>query len=207
MKFPLLLLFLVTSIKVYALNVYPVSVNSEYSSIAFRGVESINLPEDGELISNYYFTPDDIFDGGTTYRRIHHIPSSPNWNVNNFWPYNAASQIFTLDVIQADADARWRAMRTDSVGNLNKLGWVNLETGSNHLSLSAQAEDVQIVGFETSGSFKFTKFSHEFGSSSWGYEEVLVAIPEPSTYALFLGMIALSISLRKKSKRSANFIN
>ena len=207
MKFSFVLLLLVTSINLYALNVYPVSVTSLYSSTAFRGVENINLPEDGELISNYYFTPDDIFDGGTTYKRIHHIPGSPNWNASNFWPYNAASQIFTLDVIQADADAKWRPMRTDSVGNLIKLGWVNLDTGSNHISMTAQAEDVQIVGFETSGSFKFTKFSHEFGTQSWGYEEILVAIPEPTTYALILGMIAISISLRKNSKRYANLTN
>ena len=208
MKLSLILLLLVTSIKVCALNVYPVSVNSLASSIAFKGVENINLPADGDLISNYYFTNEEIFDGGTTYKRIHHInPNSPNWNPDNFWPYNSANHTFTLDVIQASSGAKWRQIYSLENGPLHYQAWNNLTTGVNSISITPEGNyDRSVIGFETDGSFKFRKFSHEFGSQSWGYEEILVAIPEPSTYALILGMLVLNISLRKNSKRPANFI-
>ena len=201
MKFSFLLLLLVISIRVYALNVYPVSVNSLASSTAFKGVESINLPNDGELISNYYFTPDDIFDGGTTYKRIHHInPNLPNWNPNNFWPYNSTNHTFTLDVIEVSAGAKWRQIYSLENGSLHHHGWNNLNTGVNSISITPEGDyERSVIGFETDGSFKFRKFSHSFGSQTWGYEEILVSVPEPSTYAIILGVIALSSTFRRRN--------
>ena len=104
MRFSLILCILFVSTQAYAINIYPVTVHSEYSSSnPFRGVESISLPTDGELISNNYFTNDEIFENGDTYKRIHNVS-----NANSFWPYNSTNHTFTLDVIEASAGARWR---------------------------------------------------------------------------------------------------
>ncbi|MFL2835158.1 MAG: PEP-CTERM sorting domain-containing protein [Coraliomargaritaceae bacterium] len=159
------------------------------------------MPNDGELISNYYFTPDDIFDGGTTYKRIHHInPNLPNWNPNNFWPYNSTNHTFTLDVIEVSAGAKWRQIYSLENGSLHHHGWNNLNTGVNSISITPEGDyDRSVIGFETDGSFKFRKFSHSFGSQTWGYEEILVSVPEPSTYAIILGVIALSSTFRRRN--------
>lgn len=205
MKFVLIIAILVLSLKVYGVNVYPVSVNSEYSSSnPFRGVESISLPNDGELISTYYLTNDDIFDNGNTYLRIHHLPDSPQWDVSKFWPYNHSAQTFTLDIIEVSPGARWRQISTTASGSMYYLGWVNLNTGINSISLSAQGDDRQYAGFLTEGSFKFRKFSHAFAgytqtNPNFGYEEILVSVPEPQTYGLVFGGLMLLYVLRRQN--------
>jgi hypothetical protein len=180
-----------------SINVYPVSVISEYSSSnPFRGVENITLPEDGEMISNYYFTNDQIFENGNTYKRIHHIPgSSAQFDANSFWPYNSTNHTFTLDIIQRSQDARWRPITSNENGTINYLGWVNLNIGTNFFSLSAEGDyDRPVIGFSTEGTSRFRKFTHTF----WGYEELSVAVPEPSTYALLVGALALGFASRRR---------
>jgi hypothetical protein len=178
-----------------------VSVISEYSSSnPFRGVENISLPNDGELISKFYFTNDEIFENGNTYKRIHHIPgSSAQFDANSFWPYNSTNHTFTLDIIYRSQDARWRPITSNENGTINTLGWVNLNTGTNLISLGAEGDyERPVIGFSTEGTFRFRKFTHTFGSSSFGYEEISVAIPEPSTYALLVGALALGFAAKRR---------
>tara|TARA_B110000858_G_scaffold139148_1_gene158000 strand:- start:365 stop:973 length:609 start_codon:yes stop_codon:yes gene_type:complete len=201
MRFSLILCILFVSTQAYALNIYPVTVHSEFSSSnPFRGVESISLPTDGELIANNYFTNDEIFDNGDTYRRIHHIPgSSAQFDVNSFWPYNSANHTFTLDITEASAGARWRQISSHANGSTYSLGWVNLTTGTNSIFLNAEGNyDRAVIGFTTEGSFKFNKFTHTFGSQSFGYEEISVAVPEPSTYAWMAGAFALFLACNRR---------
>jgi len=201
MRFSLILCILFVSTQAYALNIYPVTVHSEYSSSnPFRGVESISLPTDGELISNNYFTNDEIFDNGNTYRRIHHIPgSSAQFDVNSFWPYNSAINTFTLDITEASAGARWRQISSHANGSTYSLGWVNLTTGTNSIFLNAEGNyDRAVIGFTTEGSFKFNKFTHTFGSQSFGYEEISVAVPEPSSYAWMAAVFALFLACNRR---------
>ncbi len=199
-KITLLPLLLIASLNLYGgAFVYPVSVISEYSSRnPFRGVENISLP-DSEMHDNYYFTNDDIFENGTTYKRIHHIPgSSAQFNASSFWPYNSASHTFTLDIIQKSSDARWRQISSLENGSIINLGWVNLNTGLNSISINSEGDfDRSVIGFSIEGTVKFRKFSHSFGSQSWGYEEISVAVPESSTYALILGAVALGFAIRR----------
>lgn len=188
------------SLEVYGVNVYPVSIYSAYSSSnPFRGVEDISLPDDGSMIDKWYFTNDEIFDNGTTYKRIHHIPgSSPQFEASLFWPYNSSLHTFTLDIVQKSTDARWRSIQSLENGSLVHGGWVDLNIGLNSLSINPEGDfDRPVIGFSIEGTFKFRKFSHSFGSQSWGYEEISVAVPEPSTYALILGAVVLSIGLRR----------
>ena len=132
MRFSLILCILFVSAKAYGINIFPVTVISEYSSSnPFRGVESISLPTDGELISNNYFTNDEIFDNGDTYKRIHNASDA-----NSFWPYNPTNHTFTLDIIEASAGARWRQVSSHQNGSTYSLGWVNLTTGTNSISLN-----------------------------------------------------------------------
>lgn len=212
MKFISLSCFFILSFQVLCANYYPVSVTSAYStSNPFRGVDKISLPTDGELLSAYYFTNDAIFDGGNTYLRVHHLPDSPNWDVSKFWQYNHSAQTFTLDIVELSPGARWRPISTTSSGSLYYLGWVNLNTGINTISLTAQAEDRQYAGFTIDGSLKFRKFSHSFASfnpslpttafGNFGYEELLVSVPESQTYALILGVLAIAIALKRCKQR------
>ena len=193
MRFSLILCVLFVSTKAYALNIYPVTVHSEYSSSnPFRGVESISLPADGELISNYYFTNDEIFENGDTYKRIHNVS-----NVNSFWPYNPTNHTFTLDIIEVSAGARWRQISSQQNGSTYSLGWVNLTTGTNSISLNPVNYDRVVIGFSTEGTFKFNKFTHTFGSQSFGYEEISV-VPEPSSYAWIAGVFALFLVCNRR---------
>ena len=200
MRFSLILCILFASTQAYALNIYPVTVHSEYSSSPFRGVESISLPTDGELIANNYFTNDEIFENGDTYKRIHHIPgSSAQFDVNSFWPYNSANHTFTLDITEVSAGARWRQISSHANGSTYSLGWVNLTTGTNSIFLNAEGNyNRAVIGFTTEGSFKFSKFTHTFGSQSFGYEEISVAVPEPSTYALVAGVFTLFLACNRR---------
>ena len=202
-KLVYLILVLITSLNVHGSdNVYPVTVNSEYSSSnPFRGVENISLPVNGSMIDKWHFTNNEIFDNGNTYKRIHHIPgSSSQFDVGLFWPYNSSLHTFTLDIIQKSPDARWRSIQSLENGSLVHGGWVNLNTGSNSLSINPEGDfDRPVIGFSIEGSFKFRKFSHSFASQSWGYEEISVAVPEPSTYALILGAVALGIACRRRN--------
>lgn len=202
MKNTLLPLLLFVSLNVYgSINIFPVSVISEYSSSnPFRGIENISLPNDGELISKFYFTNDEIFENGNTYKRIHHIPgSSAQFDANSFWPYNSTNHTFTLDIIYRSQDARWRPITSNENGTINTLGWVNLNTGTNLISLGAEGDyERPVIGFSTEGTFRFRKFTHTFGSSSFGYEEISVAIPEPSTYALLVGALALGFAAKRR---------
>jgi hypothetical protein len=202
MKNTLLPLLLFVSLNVYgSINIFPVSVISEYSSSnPFRGVENISLPNDGELISKFYFTNDEIFENGNTYKRIHHIPgSSAQFDANSFWPYNSTNHTFTLDIIYRSQDARWRPITWNENGTINTLGWVNLNTGTNSINLGAEGDyERPVIGFSTEGTFRFRKFTHTFGSSSFGYEEISVAIPEPSTYALLVGALALGFAAKRR---------
>ena len=195
MRFSLILCILFASTQAYALNIYPVTVHSEYSSSnPFRGVESISLPTDGELIANNYFTNDEIFDNGTTYRRIHNAS-----NVNSFWPYNSAVQTFTLDITEASAGARWRQISSHANGSTYSLGWVNLTTGTNSIFLNAEGNyDRAVIGFSIDGTIKFNKFTHTFASSSFGYEEISVAVPEPSSCAWMAGVFALFLACNRR---------
>ena len=193
MRFSLILCILFVSAQAYALNIYPVTVSSEYSSNPFRGVESISLPTDGELISNYYFTNDEIFDGGNTYKRIRNIS-----DVNSFWPYNSSNHTFTLDIFEASEGARWRQISSRQNGSTYSLGWVNLTTGTNSISLNPEGNyDRAVIGFSMEGTFKFSKFTHTFGSQAWGYEEISV-VPEPSSYAWIAGVIALFLACNRR---------
>ncbi len=195
MRFSLILCILFVSTKAYAINIFPVTVISEYSaSNPFRGVESISLPTDGELISNNYFTNDEIFDNGDTYRRIHNASDA-----NSFWPYNPTNHTFTLDVTEASAGARWRQISSHQNGSTYSLGWVNLTTGTNSISLNPVNYDRAVIGFSTEGTFKFNKFTHTFGSQSFGYEEISVAVPELSTYAWMAGVFALFLACKRRS--------
>ena len=202
MKNTLLPLLLFVSLNVYgSVNIFPVSVISEYSSSnPFRGVENISLPNDGELISKFYFTNDEIFENGNTYKRIHHIPgSSAQFDANSFWPYNSTNHTFTLDIIYRSQDARWRPITWNENGTINTLGWVNLNTGTNSINLGAEGDyERPVIGLSTEGTFRFRKFTHTFGSSSFGYEEISVAIPEPSTYALLVGALALGFAAKRR---------
>jgi hypothetical protein len=168
-----LILFLIAALYVHgSVNVYPVTVNSEYSPRnPFRGVENILLPND-EMTDNYYFTNDEIFDNGTTYKRIHHIPgSSPQFDAGLFWPYNSSLHTFSLDIIQKSSDTRWRSIQSLENGSLVYGGWVDLNAGLNSLSINPEGDfDRPVIGFLIEGTFKFRKFSHSFGSQSWGYE-------------------------------------
>ena len=194
MRFPLILCILFVSTKAYASNIYPVTVHSEYSSSnPFRGVESISLPTDGELISNNYFTNDEIFDNGNTYRRIHNAS-----NANSFWPYNPTNHTFTLDVTEASAGARWRQISSHQNGSTYSLGWVNLTTGTNSISLNPVGYDRAVIGFTIDGTIKFNRFTHTFGSQSFGYEEISV-VPEPSSYAWIAGLFALFLACKRRS--------
>ena len=170
------------------------------SSNPFRGVESISLPADGEQIETNYLTNDDLFHNGNTYLRIHHLPDSPNWNVDKFWQYNHTAQTFTLDITEADAGSRWRAISTTANGSLYYFGWSNLSIGTNYLSLNGQGNDRQFAGFQTDGSFKFTKFSHAFAGYTatnpnlFGYEEITVTaqpVPEAGSYSFFIGILSI----------------
>ena len=105
--------------------------------------------------------------------RIHHIPGDPNWNINNFWPYNHSVQTFTLDIVQVSDGSKWRLISTNSSG-IMFMGWTNLTTGINVLHLSAEGENRQYAGFEIDGNIKFRKFLHTFTTQNWGYEEILV---------------------------------
>ena len=196
-----LFLFLIASLNIYGdVNVYPVTVHSEYSSSnPFRGVESISLPVDGSMIDRWHFTNDEIFDNGTTYKRIHHIPgSSPQFNASLFWPYNSSLHTFSLDIIQKSSDARWRSIQSLENGSLVHGGWVDLNIGLNSLSINPEGDfDRPVIGFLIEGTFNFRSFSHSFGSLSWGYEEISVAVPEPSTYVLLLGVVAFSFAIRR----------
>ena len=177
------------------------NVNSLYSSSSpFRGVESISLPTNGQQIETNYLTNGDVFHNGNTYLRLHHLPDSPNWDVSKFWQYNHTAQTFTLDVTEADIDSRWRAISTTANGSLYYLGWSNLSEGTNYLSLNGQGNDRQFAGFQTEGSFKFTKFSHAFAGytvtnpNSFGYEEISVtpqSIPETRSYPLIFGILSI----------------
>ena len=201
MKYICFIYILLISLEVYGVNVYPVRINSAYSSSnPFRGVESISLPDDGSMIDKWYFTNDEIFDDGTTYKRIHHIPgSSPQFEASLFWPYNSSLHTFTLDIVQKSTDARWRSIQSLESGSLVHGGWVDLNTGFNSLSINPEGDfDRPVIGFSIEGTFKFRKFSHSFGSQSWGYEEISVAVPEPSTYALILGAVALGFACRRR---------
>lgn len=201
MRFSLILCILFAFTQAYALNIYPVTVHSEYSSSnPFRGVESISLPTDGELIAINYFTNDEIFDNGDTYRRIHHIPgSSAQFDANSFWPYNSTNHTFTLDITEVSAGARWRQISSHANGSTYSLGWVNLTTGTNSIFLNAEGNyNRAVIGFSTEGSFKFSKFTHTFGSQSFGYEEISVAVPEPSTYALMAGVFVLFLAFNRR---------
>ena len=194
MRFSLILCILFVSTQAYALNIYPVTVHSEYSSSnPFRGVESISLPTDGELISNNYFTNDEIFENGDTYKRIHNVS-----NVNSFWPYNRTNHTFTLDVTEASAGARWRQISSYQNGSTYSLGWVNLTTGTNSISLNPVNYDRAVIGFTIDGTIKFNKFTHTFGSQSFGYEEISV-VPEPSSYAWMAGVFALFLACKRRS--------
>ena len=193
MRFSLILCILFASTQAYALNIYPVTVHSEYSSNPFRGVESISLPTDGELIYNNYFTNDEIFDDGDTYKRIHNAT-----NANSFWPYNSTNHTFTLDITEASAGARWRQISSHQNGSTYSLGWVNLTTGTNSISLNPVGYDRAVIGFSTEGTFKFNKFTHTFGSQSFGYEEISVAVPEPSTYAFIAGVFVLLLATNRR---------
>ena len=189
-----ILCILFVSTQAYALNIYPVTVHSEYSSSnPFRGVESISLPTDGELISNNYFTNDEIFDNGNTYRRIHNASDA-----NSFWPYNPTNHTFTLDVTEASAGARWRQISSHANGSTYSLGWVNLTTGTNSISLNPVGYDRAVIGFTIDGTIKFNKFTHTFGSQSFGYEEISV-VPEPSSYAWMAGVFALFLACKRRS--------
>ena len=193
MRFSLILCILFASTQAYALNIYPVTVHSEYSSNPFRGVESISLPTDGELIYNNYFTNDEIFDDGDTYKRIHNAT-----NANSFWPYNSTNHTFTLDITEASAGARWRQISSHQNGSTYSLGWVNLTTGTNSISLNPVGYDRAVIGFSIEGTFKFNKFTHTFGSQSFGYEEISVAVPEPSTYAFIAGVFVLLLATNRR---------
>ena len=213
MKSTLTIITLFVSINLHAANIYPVSVYSAASSVPFRGVENISLPSDGELVSDY-FSNDEIFDQGNTYLRVHHLPDSPNWDVSKFWQYNHTAQTFTLDIVEVDPGARWRQISTTANGSLFYLGWANLNTGINTLSLSAQGDDRQYAGFMTEGSFKFRKFSHSFAGhnpnlptsavGNFGYEEILVSVPEPHTNTLLLGLTAIAIVILRKFNKYDN---
>ena len=193
MRFSLILCILFVSTQAYALNIYPVTVHSEYSSSnPFRGVESISLPTDGELISNNYFTNDEIFDNGNTYRRIHNASDA-----NSFWPYNPTNHTFTLDVTEASAGARWRQISSHKNGSTYSFGWVNLTTGTNSISLNPVNYDRAVIGFTIDGTIKFNKFTHTFGSQSFGYEEISV-VPEPSSYAWIAGLFALFLAAKRR---------
>ena len=170
------------------------------SSNPFRGVDSISLPTNGEQIETNYLTNDEVFHNGNTYLRLHHLPDSPNWDVSKFWQYNHTAQTFTLDVIEADIGSRWRAISTNANGSFYYLGWSNLSEGTNYLSLNGQGNDRQFAGFQTEGSFKFTKFSHAFAGytetnpNSFGYEEISVtpqSIPEARSYPLIFGILSI----------------
>ena len=183
------------------------------SSNPFRGVESISLPTNGEQIEANYLTNGDIFHNGNTYLRLHHLPDSPNWDVSKFWQYNHTAQTFTLDITEADPGSRWRAISTSANGSLYYLGWSNLSAGINYLSLNGQGDDRQFAGFQTDGSFKFTRFSHSFAGytvtnpNSFGYEEITVtaqSIPEAGSYSLFIGILSIlfvAVNRKFKTKR------
>ena len=193
MRSSLILCILFVSIQAYAINIFPVTVISEYStSNPFRGVESISLPTDGELISNNYFTNDEVFDNGDTYKRLHNVS-----DVNSFWPYNPTNHTFTLDIIEASAGARWRQISSHQNGSTYSLGWVNLTTGTNSISLTPVNYDRAVIGFSIDGTIKFNKFTHTFGSQSWGYEEISV-VPEPSSYAWIAGLFALFLATKRR---------
>ena len=193
MRFSLILFIIFFSTQAYAINIFPVTVISEYSSSnPFRGVESISLPTDGELISNNYFTNDEIFDNGDTYIRIHNASDA-----NSFWPYNPTNHTFALDIIEASAGARWRPISSHQNGSTYSLGWVNLTTGTNSISLNPVNYDRAVIGFFIDGTIKFNKFTHTFGSQSWGYEEFSV-VPEHSSYAWVAGLFALFLAAKRR---------
>ncbi|MEC8333705.1 MAG: hypothetical protein VXZ83_06230 [Verrucomicrobiota bacterium] len=194
MRYSLILCILFVSTQACAKNIFPVTVISEYSSSnPFRGVESISLPADGELISNNFFTNDEFFENGNIYKRIHNV-----FAANLFWPYNSTNHIFTLKVIEASAGARWRQINSLQDGSTYSLGWVNLTTGTNSISLNPVDYDRAIIGFFIDGNIKFDKFTHTFGSHSWGYEEVSVAVPEPSSYSCIAGLFALFLAAKRR---------
>ena len=181
------------------------------SSNPFRGVDNISLPTDGEQIETNYLTNDEVFHNGNTYLRLHHLPDSPNWDVSKFWQYNHTAQTFTLDVTEADIGSRWRAISTTANGSLYYLGWSNLSEGTNYLSLNGQGNDRQFAGFQTEGSFKFTKFSHAFAGytvtnpNSFGYEEISVtpqSIPETRSYPLIFGILSILLVIVNRRFRT-----
>ena len=200
----IVLIFLLKSSTFSAVNVH---VNSLYStSNPFRGVENITLPTSGDEIETNYLTNDDVFDNGNTFLRLHHLPDSPNWNINNFWQYNHTAQTFTLEVTEVSSGAKWRPISTSANGSLYYLGWLNLIVGTNYINLNAQGDDRAYAGFQTDGSFKFTRFSHAFAGytqtnpNTFGYEEIVVTvtpIPETRSYPLVLGVIALIVAFRR----------
>lgn len=188
------------------------NVNSLYStSNPFRGVENITLPTDGDQIEANYLTNDDVFHNGNTYLRLHHLPDSPNWDVNNFWQYNHSAQTFTLEISEVSSGAQWRAISTKADGTIHYQGWSYLIVGTNYKNLNAQGNDRAYAGFQTYGSFKFTKFSHAFAGytqtnpNTFGYEEIVVTaepIPESRSYTLVLGVITLFVAFRRNQRGS-----
>ncbi len=201
MRYSLIPCILFVSTQACATNIFPLIVISEYSSSnPFRGVESISLPADGEFISNNFFTNDEIFENGNIYQRIHNV-----FDANSFWPYNSTSHTFTLEIIEASAGARWRQINSRQDGSTYSLGWVNLTTGTNSISLNPVGYDRAIIGFFIDGNIKFDKFTHTFGSQSWGYEEVSVAVPEPSSYSCITGLFALSLAAKRRRQHNEDF--
>ena len=159
---------------------------------SIRGVESISIPIDSKFISSNYFTNGVILDNGVTYKRIHNAS-----NANSFYSYNPTNHTFTIDIIEASAGARWRQISSHQNGSTYSHGWVNLSNGTNSIILTPKNYNRAAIGFAIGGTIKFNKFTHTFGSLSWGYEEISVAFPEPSSYYWITGLFPLFLAVSR----------
>ena len=66
-----------------------------------------------------------------------------------------------------------------------------------YLSINPEGDfDRPVIGFSTQGNLNSEVFCSF--SQSWGYEEISVAIPEPSTYGLIFGAIVFGFAINRK---------
>lgn len=143
--------------------------------------------------------------GRAVYKVGHFNPT----NANYWGALSQEVQTFVLDVSEITTiakgsgptnelgEAKIRAGRSNKNSGVNYTfqDWVDVVVGVNTLSIASTDFDKQVL-FQLDGGVVLNSFSHSYGTDT----DTITAVPEPSSYALLVGMGLIVFIARRRSR-------